>query len=234
MRKLLPLGTLGVFALILLPVFLLDSPWPLEPRDYLEARGVEETGAVNLVSSLYLGYRALDTLGETLVLLVALGGTISILKKEGFGLPDLGSTPSARLRRTGLLRSVTGKLGPVVLLFGLYLMAFGHLSPGGGFQGGVVVASGIIFLALGSPAGPEALPLTRPKVLGLLENLSSLILVCTPLFGFFSQQVFFADPLRGAGSSHPWFIILLNSLIGLKVGAGIGYMGILMLSGGRR
>ncbi|RLE12077.1 hypothetical protein DRI96_05140, partial [Candidatus Aerophobetes bacterium] len=43
---------------------------------------------------------------------------------------------------------VSRKLVPYILIFGLYLISYGHLSPGGGFQGGVVLASGIILLAL--------------------------------------------------------------------------------------
>ena len=65
--------------LVLLPVFLNNSGWPTELRDYLEAGGHEETGAVNIVSAIYLGYRAYDTLGETIVLLVAVSGTIGMI-----------------------------------------------------------------------------------------------------------------------------------------------------------
>ncbi|MBN2050768.1 MAG: hypothetical protein JW760_10015 [Spirochaetales bacterium] len=45
-------------------------------RDYILRRGTEDTGALNLVTSIYLGYRAFDTLGETLVLLLAVSGVL--------------------------------------------------------------------------------------------------------------------------------------------------------------
>jgi multicomponent Na+:H+ antiporter subunit B len=48
-------------------------------RDHFVTQGVKETGAINLVSSIYLGYRAFDTLGETIVLLVAVSGIIMLL-----------------------------------------------------------------------------------------------------------------------------------------------------------
>ena len=48
-------------------------------RDYMTERGSEETGALNLVTSIYLGYRAFDTLGETIVLLVAVSGGLYLL-----------------------------------------------------------------------------------------------------------------------------------------------------------
>jgi multicomponent Na+:H+ antiporter subunit B len=47
-------------------------------RSYFAGHGVEETGSVNLVSSIYLGYRAFDTLGETVVLFLAVAGVMAL------------------------------------------------------------------------------------------------------------------------------------------------------------
>jgi multicomponent Na+:H+ antiporter subunit B len=47
-------------------------------RSYFADHGVEETGSVNLVSSIYLGYRAFDTLGETVVLFLAVAGVMAL------------------------------------------------------------------------------------------------------------------------------------------------------------
>ncbi|MBE0478774.1 hypothetical protein IBX65_06620 [Candidatus Aerophobetes bacterium] len=49
-------------------------------KEHFYSRGVQETGAINLVSSIYLSYRAFDTLGETIVLLLAVSGIIAIFK----------------------------------------------------------------------------------------------------------------------------------------------------------
>ncbi|MDF1567016.1 MAG: hydrogen gas-evolving membrane-bound hydrogenase subunit E [Spirochaetaceae bacterium] len=51
-------------------------------RDYLVSHGERETGATNLVTSIYLGYRAYDTLGETLVLLLAVSGVVFFVERE--------------------------------------------------------------------------------------------------------------------------------------------------------
>ena len=51
---------------------------PGDLKDYYVQNGVEETGSVNLVSSIYLGYRAFDTLGESVVLFLAVIGIITI------------------------------------------------------------------------------------------------------------------------------------------------------------
>jgi multisubunit Na+/H+ antiporter MnhB subunit len=52
-------------------------------RRYVVERGVEETGAVNLVTAIYLGYRVFDTLGETVVLLLAVTGVTFFVGKTG-------------------------------------------------------------------------------------------------------------------------------------------------------
>lgn len=266
-----------------MPLVYLDRPWPSTLRDHLEVNGVQESGARNLVSAIYLGYRAFDTLGETIVLLVAVSGTIGMIAGAGGSLAKgyadvaLGDTelpvedvqakrasallpaelpadelPADKLpadesalvvdnhagsqvrlersrgHRTELIDVVTGKLGPVVLIFGLYVMMFGHMSPGGGFQGGVVVASGIVFLALGSRSGGRS-RITEPGNLARIEAAGFLFLVLASLVGSFTGAGYFGNPLELAGISPVVYIIALNAVIGLKVGAGISFMCVAML-----
>ena len=66
---------------VLLPIFLNDTAWPVAARDYLAQWGTDDSGAINLVSAIYLGYRVFDTFGETIVLLVAVLGTMGILSR---------------------------------------------------------------------------------------------------------------------------------------------------------
>jgi multicomponent Na+:H+ antiporter subunit B len=264
---------LAATVITLLPLVQLDVPWPSALRDHLEEYGVLESGARNLVSAIYLGYRAFDTLGETIVLLVAVSGTIGMIAGAGgslakgyadvaLGASELpvedaraersAASAAAALRareaaagidpndesqprldrskglRTELIDVVTGKLGPVVLIFGLYVMMFGHLSPGGGFQGGVVVASGIVFLALGSRTGGRS-RITEPGNLARIEAAGFLCLVIASLIGSFTGAGYFGNPLQLAGISPVVYIIALNAVIGLKVGAGISFMCVAML-----
>ncbi|MBI9108184.1 MAG: hypothetical protein JEZ04_15650 [Spirochaetales bacterium] len=221
-------------AAVLLPVFLNDSHWPVFARDYLEANGEEQTGAANIVSSIYLGYRAYDTLGETIVLLVAVSGTIGIISftgknlATGYNEDDFEGGNRKNRKRTVLMEVVTGKLGPVILIFGLYVMLFGHMSPGGGFQGGVVIASGIIFISLGT-GGSENNILSHSGVLAKIEAVSFLLLVLASAIGLITGIGFFANPFNGNPIPPVGYIILLNAMIGLKVGAGIAYMSVAML-----
>ncbi|MDY0094992.1 MAG: hypothetical protein RBT80_20035 [Candidatus Vecturithrix sp.] len=54
-----------------------------ETAQYYINRGREETGAVNIVTSIYLGYRAYDTLGEAMALFTAATGVFLLLKRKG-------------------------------------------------------------------------------------------------------------------------------------------------------
>jgi len=56
---------------------------PSPVRDYITENGSRETGALNLVTSIYLGYRAFDTLGETMVLMIAVTGVLFFLVDPG-------------------------------------------------------------------------------------------------------------------------------------------------------
>jgi multicomponent Na+:H+ antiporter subunit B len=74
---LLVLGTAVLLWLFLPPI----EGGPTLLRDYILLHGLEETGARNLVSAIYLGYRAFDTFGETIVLLCAVSGSIFFLTR---------------------------------------------------------------------------------------------------------------------------------------------------------
>lgn len=69
-------------AILLVRVLIEDHGVESEIREHIVEHGAEETGALNLVTAIYLGYRAFDTLGETLVLLVAVSGVLYFLTPE--------------------------------------------------------------------------------------------------------------------------------------------------------
>ena len=47
-------------------------------KEHFHRRAIEESGAINLVSAIYLGYRAFDTLGETIVLVLSVAGVLLV------------------------------------------------------------------------------------------------------------------------------------------------------------
>jgi len=107
-------------------------------------------------------------------------------------------------------------------------MLYGHLSPGGGFQGGVVIASGIVFIAIGSRRDASTW-LTKASALNKIESLGFLLLMSAALSGVFAGKGVLGNPLDGPLFGKAAFIIVLNIVIGLKVGSGIGFMCIAML-----
>ncbi len=119
---------------------------------YVE-KGLEETGAVNLVSGMILDYRAFDTFGESCVLFLTAMSVFVLLWNDKHSLP-----PKLEAERKEddqilaeeemhLLRHAAHFLTPFILLFGIYVVINGHLSPGGGFSGGIIIGSGLIFYA---------------------------------------------------------------------------------------
>lgn len=125
--------------------------------------------------------------------------------------------------KTDILDVVARKLAPFILLFGCYLVAYGHISPGGGFQGGVSLASGIILLILCKGAEPiqQVFPV---KAVNLVEMLGFLLFLVVGLIGLVVGGHFlkiFLPVGQVGGVPSAGFILLLNLIIGLKVGTGM-------------
>jgi len=130
--------------------------------------------------------------------------------------------------KTDMLDVASRKLAPYVLLFGCYLISYGHLSPGGGFQGGVVLASGLILPALGCRKQRRE-DLLSNYALSLGETIGFLLLFLIGAAGIAATGFFLSDPFPATIRPHAWFIFLLNLAIGLKVGAGIGLLSLLII-----
>jgi len=227
-----------LISLATLPIIISNINWPTLARDYLFVNALEETGASNTVSSIYLGYRLMDTLGETLVLFVAITGTMSILlniHKQALESVETKSTlvPEKRKKnalRTNLVEVVASKLGPIILLFGIYVMLFGHISPGGGFQGGVIIASAIVFLRLGTDVKTK---ITNSHVLERIEAFSFISLILITTYVLFFPDGFFSSIATGSSFLSAGIIIVLNIIIGIKVGTSLAVMIIAMMGGQR-
>jgi multisubunit Na+/H+ antiporter MnhB subunit len=117
-------------------IFMLPSPAPsLAP---LAVENLQQTGLGNPVAAVLFAYRALDTLLEKVVLLLALLSVWS-LAAEGFwpGLPGL--RPPALAGST--LDFLARHLPPFGIIFGVYMCWNGASEPGGAFQGGTVIAA---------------------------------------------------------------------------------------------
>jgi multicomponent Na+:H+ antiporter subunit B len=156
---------------IIVPEVLGAHPQHAEPGHHLHPPDDFNGHVPNSVTSLLAAYRGYDTMFETTVIFTAGVSLIMLLRRprrEGY------AQKSAPLHDQAILR-VVGKMSiPFILLFGLYVITHGELGPGGGFQGGVVIACAFILYALifGRPALYRVLP---PPVIDLLTGLGVLM-----------------------------------------------------------
>ena len=112
---------------------------------YIE-QGLQETGALNIVSGMILTYRAFDTFGETNVLFIATCCVMILLMVDDALLKKQAAMNDRRFepKNDTILQGVAFVLCPIIFIFGIYIILNGHLSPGGGFSGGSIMGAGLI------------------------------------------------------------------------------------------
>lgn len=117
---------------------------------YIE-KGLQETGAVNIVTGMILDYRAFDTFGESNVLYIAACAVLILLRMDSKGKTkskeQQDADESDRIyepKNDVILQKVATMLVPPIIIYGIYVILNGHLSPGGGFSGGAIVGAGLI------------------------------------------------------------------------------------------
>ena len=81
-KNILVLSVIIALGIIFFYGFNAHLPSKLAVSNHYIAEGEKETGAINIVSSIYLGYRVFDTLGETIVLLITVSSVVFLLKKN--------------------------------------------------------------------------------------------------------------------------------------------------------
>jgi energy-converting hydrogenase B subunit I len=131
-----------------------------------------------------------------------------------------------------IVRTVANQLIVFILIFGLYVIVHGHLTPGGGFQGGAVIVSGVVMLLVAFNS-KELKKSLRERGLSIMESTGALIfaalafagigtaffynlLVGTPIFGHI--------PPTGSNPGDFWtggIVPLMNLAVGIKVVAGL-------------
>ncbi len=186
---------------------------------------VAERHATNVVAAVTFDYRGVDTMGEEFILFAAVTG-VAILLRAMRGEAERPPEEQARGRRVpGTSNAVRviglALLGPV-MLFGTYVTAHGHLSPGGGFQGGVVVATGALLVYLSG----EYVTLRRlepESMIDLAESAGAAGYVVVGLSGLVAAGVFLANalPLGRPGTLlSAGTLPVINLTVGLEVASG--------------
>lgn len=192
------------------PVHQHVAPWYLEKTpEYMDFP--------NVVTAVLGSFRGYDTLGEVFVVFAACIGVLFILGVK----PKEGTMydPDASGLRHHQIPQVVGRLIiPFIVLFGLYVQFHGEYGPGGGFQAGALIATGVILYALleGEAAALRAVP--RSVLMGLVIGGACLYggvgLVCILMGGnFLEYSVLLSNPVSGQQLG----ILLIEAGVGMAV-----------------
>lgn len=137
---------------------------------------------------------------------------------------------------TIIVKTISSWVKVLIVLFGIYIVIFGHLTPGGGFAGGVILASSyvLLMLAFGRDLVQENLP---QALSSKLDCISAFAFGMIAILGFVLGGAFFAHFLVERGQQFKLVsagaIPLSNIAIGMKVGASL-FLVIFVLSTFRR
>ncbi|MFO7793236.1 MAG: MnhB domain-containing protein [Candidatus Saliniplasma sp.] len=125
------------------------------------------------------------------------------------------------MKMSTVVRKSSKIISPFLFTYGAYLIIYGHLSPGGGFQGGVILAVGVVLL-LTSHGYRLVRDTFQEKLVKTIESSAAIGIVLLGISGLVFNA-FFYNYLKG-GTPGTIFsggnIILFNILVGLKIGTG--------------
>ena len=215
-------GLAGTAALYLAAVLRMPAFGDLtHPLRDAAAAAAGQRQTVNIVSAVNYDQRAIDTLVEETLLLGAVVGAAALLR------PDPDERERTVVRDPETLLEVTRLFGylllPVTLLLGTSVVLHGALTPGGGFQGGVVLGTALHLTYL---AGDHrALRRVRPLAVATSgEAAGTAAFVAVGLAGVATGSGFLANvlPVGTAGALlSAGTVPLLSAAVGVEVASGV-------------
>jgi multicomponent Na+:H+ antiporter subunit B len=226
-RAVVTLVALGAFA-VMLGIALAGLPhFGTEQHPYGDRAvhaAVVDRQTANTVSSVNFDQRALDTMGEEFILFAATVGVTVLLRRARD--EDVDDDDARRRAHGRAMESVrvagAALLGPTMLL-GLYVVAHGALSPGGGFQGGVVLGTAIHLLYVAG-SYPALRQLRDVRLFEATDAVGAGAFVVVGLVAMVVSVAFLSNflplgSLRSLVSAGT--VPLLNFAVGLEVGSSI-------------
>ncbi|WP_017613919.1 DUF4040 family protein [Nocardiopsis salina] len=202
-----------------------------ETGQYFLDHSVEDTGGSNVVNTILVDYRAMDTLGELVVLGVAGLIIIAVLNSSGL-LPSHGDRRVVVSRNSAaydaddntlIMRAVSYSLLPLLVIWSVYLMLRGHNDVGGGFIAGLVGGAGFALVYLAAPSAEVArIRLAYPMIIGV----GILVAVFSGLLGYFDGS--FLRPLHTELDLPLGDYAHITTALVFDVGVYLGVVGVIL------
>jgi multicomponent Na+:H+ antiporter subunit B len=185
-----------------------------------------ERHATNLVASVAYDYRGMDTLCEEFILFASVAGVSLLLReknKEVKNIPE-EELPGRKAPKDSEAVQMSGLIfAAFMLMFGIYMVLHAHLTPGGGFQGGVIIASAILLIYI-STGYKEFRDVIYIKSLEILETVGIGGFILIGVVGLLEGKEFLFNflPIGKTGEYlSGGFMLIMNIFIGTSVAAGI-------------
>lgn len=188
---------------------------------YVVAHGAEATGADNLVTAVLLGYRGYDTFGEVMVMFAALAAVMTVLAPQP---GERSAVDAGEAAISPVVAFVIRLLAPFIAAFAVLVVLRGHLSPGGGFQGGVMLGALLVLLSVLTGRGHER-PLLAPRAASWLQAAGPLAFTFAALLGLATVGAVLAfpvDPVWARGA------VMLALELGIAIGTATIILGLFL------
>lgn len=219
LKKVFIFGILAVFSLVFVNLFFsFDGNEELSKLGmYYAENGPDEVGAANLVTAIVVTYRGLDTLGEVVILFLTaaiIGFYLKLTREE----TDPESRSESLRKPSEILQTAAMALSPLIILFGAYIFVNGHLTPGGGFQGGAVIATGFLLMLIAAPERKFS-----HTLISFTESISGFSFVLLGIAGILFAGGFLDNSVMSLGIFgkvlSAGIVPIIYIFVGLKVGA---------------
>ncbi len=193
--------------------------------DVLNSLAVYARHATDVVTAVNFDYRGIDTLGEEFILFGSVVGVLLLLRRqkdekkdESHQHEEMRTAPDT----SDAVRVLTLALVAPLVLFGVYVVIHGQLTPGGGFQGGVVLATAPLLVYLAGNLD-EFKRITQPTLVEITEAVGAGGFALVGLAGVLTGAHFLQNilPFGKTGNvNSSGTILLISVLTGLEVAAG--------------
>ena len=182
-------------------------------KNFYLNKTVSELKTANTVTAIVVNFRGFDTLGEVTVLFLAATALGSILFKKRHHIGER----TVLLPASAIVSAGSKLIFPAIILLGAYVFIHGHLTPGGGFQGGTIIATGFLLMLIAY----RDFSISH-NILSVIESFAGIGFVTFGLLGFINGGTFLQN-FMGTGVLNNLFsggvIPVIYILVGFKVAA---------------